>query len=78
MGAPNEEAPVRRTYEDTFMEEVRNLGPMRQRRIPSRFQDLDCLLVDSEIGEPNTVDEAWNGKQPVQSRKAMESEHSSL
>ena len=30
VGAPNEEAPVKRTYEDKFMEEVQNLGPIRQ------------------------------------------------
>ena len=48
VGAPpreslSEEEPVRRTYQDAFMEEVRNLGPVRQRRMPSRFQDYDCL-----------------------------------
>ena len=30
VGAPNEEAPVKRTYEDKFMEEVRNLRPVRE------------------------------------------------
>ena len=49
VGVPNEEAPVRRTYEDVFMEEVRNLSPVRERRMPSKFGDEDCLLVDSEI-----------------------------
>ena len=61
-GVPNEEAPVRRTYEDVFMEEVRNLPPVRERRMPSKFGDEDCLLVDSEIDEPKTVQEALNGE----------------
>ena len=78
VGVPNEEAPVRRTYEDVFMEEVRNLPPVRERRMPSKFGDEDCLLVDSEIDEPKTVQEALNGEQCVQWREAMESEYSSL
>ena len=78
VGVPNEEAPVRRTYEDVFMEEVRNLPPVRERRMPSKFCDEDCLLVDSEIDEPKTVQEALNGEQCVQWREAMESEYSSL
>ena len=83
VGAPpkeslNEEEPVRRTYEDAFMEEVRNLGPVRQRRMPSRFQDYDYLLVDSEIEDPSAVHEALNGKQSDQWKEAMKSEYSSL
>ena len=74
----NEEEPVRRTYEDAFMEEVRNLGPVRQRRMPSRFQDYDCLLVDSEIDEPSTVHEALNSDQCDRWKDAMKSEYSSL
>ena len=60
------------------MEEVRNLGPVRQRRMPSRFQDYDCLLVDSEIEDPSAVHEALNGKQSDQWKDAMKSEYSSL
>ena len=78
VGAPSEEAPVRRTYEDAFMEGVQNLGPVRQRRMPSRFQDYDCLLVNSEIDEPKTVHEALSGEQSIQWREAMKSEYSSL
>ena len=66
MGAPNEEAPVKSTYEDKFMEEVRNLGPVRQRRKPIRFRDCDdddCLLVNSVMEEPKAVHEALNGEQ---------------
>ena len=66
VGAPNEEAPVKRTYEDKFMEEVRNLTPVREWRKPRRFRDDDdddCLLVNSEMEEPKTVHEALNGEQ---------------
>jgi len=67
VGAPNEEAPVKRMYEDKFMEEVRNLGPLRQRKEPSRFRDDDgdCILVNSEVEEPKTVHEAFNGEQSI-------------
>ena len=62
MGAPNEEVPVKRTYEDRCMEEVRNLGPVRHRRKPIRFRDDDdgdvCLLVNSVMEEPRTIHEA--------------------
>ena len=83
VGAPpieslSEEEPVRRTYEDAFIEEVRNFGPVRQRRMPSRFQDYDCLLVDSEIDDPSTVHEALNVKQSDQGKEAMKSEYSSF
>ena len=63
------------------MEEVRNLGPVRERRKPSRFRDDDdddCLLVNSEMEEPKTVHEALNGEQSSQWREAMKSEYSSL
>ena len=79
VGATNEEAPVKRTYEDLFMEQVRNLGPVRQRKRPNRFQDDDeCLVTSSEIEEPKTVHEALNGEQSIQWKEAMESEYSSL
>ncbi|KAK3749555.1 hypothetical protein QZH41_007287 [Actinostola sp. cb2023] len=80
VGVPVGEAPVGRTYEDTFIEEVQNLGP-RQRRPPRRFRDDSCLLVDSltsEIDEPNSVDEALKGELSAQWQEAMNSEYSSL
>ena len=82
VGAPSEEAPVKRAYDDKFMEEVRNLGPVRQRRKPIRFRDDDdddddCLLVNSVMEEPKTVHEALNGGQSSRWKEAMESEYSS-
>lgn len=81
VGAPpreslREEEPVRRTYEDAFMEEVQNLGPVRQRRMPNRLQDYDCLYVESEIDDPGTIHEAFNGKRSDQWKEAMKSEYS--
>ena len=73
-----EEEPVRRTYEDAFMEEVQNLGPVRQRRMPNRLQDYDCLFVESEIDDPGTIHESLNGKRSDQWKEAMKSEYSSL
>lgn len=66
------------TYEDVFMETARNLPPVRERGLPSRFCDEDCQLVDSESYEPKTVHEALNGEQTTQWREAMESEFSFL
>lgn len=78
----NVEAPVRReTYEDAFMEQVRQLGPVRQRRAPNKYADEDCLLTDSltsDIDEPKSVEDALNGKHSTQWREAMNSEYSSL
>ena len=71
-----EEEPVRRTYEDAFMEEVQNLGPVRQRRMPNRLQDYDCLYVESEIDDPGTIHEAFNGKRSDQWKEAMKYEYS--
>ena len=41
------EEPAKKTYEDAFMEKVQGIGPIRQRKIPTRFQDEDCLVVNS-------------------------------
>jgi len=60
----NIEAPVRReTYEDAFMEQVRRLGPVRQRTAPNKYADEDCLLTDSlasDIDEPKSVEDTFN------------------
>ena len=32
------------TYEDTFMLQVRNLGPTRQRKAPDRFHLEECFM----------------------------------
>ncbi|MEL7342345.1 MAG: reverse transcriptase domain-containing protein, partial [Bacteroidota bacterium] len=79
VGEP--QVPLRRqTFEDAFMEQVSQLGPVRQRRPPARY-DEECLLMDSlttEIDEPNSVEEALHGEHSVQWKEAMQSEYSSL
>ena len=47
VGAPNEEEPVKRTYEDKFMEEVQNLGPTRQRRLKMMIDYLSIQKLMS-------------------------------
>ena len=72
VGVPNEEAPVKRTYEDKFMDEVRNLGPVRERRKPSRFRDDDdddCLLVNSEMEEPKN--DTWDIVPPPEGKNIV-------
>ena len=51
------------------MKDGRNLGSVRRHRMPSRFQDYDCLLVDSEINEPSTVYERWTVKNLTSGKK---------
>ena len=52
---------VGETYEETFMRQVDNLGPKRQRRAPNQFHPDSCNLIESltnDINEPKTVQEA--------------------
>ena len=43
--------PSSKTDEDLFMENVKNLGPRRQRRIPKRFSDDVCSAINSLTSE---------------------------
>eukprot|EP00794_Sanderia_malayensis_P004195 gene4195-4754_t len=43
QAVPNEERSKGRTYEESFMEEVKSLRPVRERRPPLRFEDEECL-----------------------------------
>ena len=73
--------PVGATYEERFMEEVRNLGPKRQHKVPERFNQDNCFLSESfeeDIDEPMTVSEALKGKHAVQWQDAINSEYNSL
>ena len=40
-------ASVGATYEDTFMQQVRSLGPTRQRKSPERFHPEECFVSES-------------------------------
>ena len=44
--------------------------------MPNRRQDYDCLYVESEIDDPGTIHEAFNGKRSDQWKEAMKSEYS--
>ena len=81
VGERSKARPLRRTYEDSFMEEVRNLRGERERRKPRRFEDDDCMraeLLTSEIDEPKSLHEALNRKESVQWQEAVNAEYSSL
>ena len=70
-----------KTYEDLFMENVKNLGPTRQRRIPRKFSDDACPAIDSltsEIDEPSGIEDALNSEHSRYWKDAMISEYSSL
>ncbi|XP_044182009.1 uncharacterized mitochondrial protein AtMg00820-like [Acropora millepora] len=75
----SEDVPsVGATYEDTFMQQVRSLGPTRQRKAPERFDPEECFISKSltaENEEPQSMKEALDGKN---SRKWMDAEYSSL
>lgn len=52
----NVEGSIRRvTCEDAFIEQVRNLGPVRQNRAPNKYANEDCLLVDSLTSDINEL-----------------------
>ena len=73
--------PVGATFEERFMEEVRNLGPKRQHKVPERFNSNSCSLSESfkeEVDEPVTVSEALSSKHAVQWQDAINSEYNSL
>lgn len=44
--------------------------------MPNRLQDYDCLYVESEIDDPGTIHEAFNGKRSDQWKEAMKYEYS--
>ena len=80
---------VKPTYEETFMEQVKNLGPERSKRGPLRYRETEtvnvvreeCLVTDSliaDIDEPRTLKQALSSPNSVQWKEAMNSEYSSL
>ena len=76
-----EQVPEPKTYEELFLENIRNLGSVRQRRIPSRFGEDVCAVVDSltsDVNEPKGIEEALNSKHSNEWKEAMISEYTSL
>ena len=73
--------PMGETYEDNFMREVQNLNLQRERRPPRRFDDevYNCSEdLTADINEASNINEAWNGKNSTEWKKAAESEYKSL
>ena len=42
---------VKATYEDTFMQQVRSLGPTREIKAPERFHPEECFISESLTAE---------------------------
>ena len=73
--------PVGANYEDNFMREVENLNPQRVRRPPQRYDEelYNCTEdLTADINEPCNINEAWNGRNSAEWKKATESEYESL
>jgi hypothetical protein len=73
-------ADVAATYEETFMNQVNNLGGARVRRAPKRFDD-ECLFTESlldDIDEPKTFKAACRDAHASQWEHAMRDEFNSL
>jgi hypothetical protein len=63
------------------MENVQYLGPVRQRKVPSKFRDDACPVIDSltsELDEPVGVQDALNSERSEHWENSMISEYSSL
>ena len=63
------------------MEEVRNVRPVRKRKLPTRYRDEECLAVNSltaNIDEPESVKEALSGEMSKNWEEAMNNENKSL
>ena len=86
VGENNEDNPVKATYEETFMQQVRNIGAKRERKPPRRLiEEISnytehCFMTESltsESDEPKSPSEALNSKHSDQWKEAMDSEYSS-
>ena len=77
---------VGKTYEETYMNQIQNLGSSRQRRAPARLiEDLnlseECNLIESlisDIDEPKSFKDAVSGGNASQWESALNAEYASL
>ena len=80
-GNMNRNNQVGATYEDNFMEGVRQVGEKRVRRPPARYVE-ECHITNNltadNIDEPSNVHEAITGEYSSEWKNAMESEYNSL
>lgn len=69
------------SYEETFMKQVQNLGTKRQRRAPTKFSPDERNLTEpmtAENEEPQSINEALDGKDANKWKQALEEEYNSL
>ena len=87
VGETAENDPVKAPHEDTFMQQVREMGTRRKLKLPKRLiEEISahadhCLISESLVStsdEPKSINEEWNGKQSKQWKQAMNSEYDSL
>ena len=86
--APRNAHRVKSTYEDTFLDQVANLDPVRIRKPPTRFVEEDtadlafdtCCLASlvSDLDEPKSFKQAAGGKNAEKWNLAMSDEFNSL
>ena len=79
--SPESLPSVRATSEDTFMQQVRSLGPNRQRKALERFHPEECFMSESltaENEEPQSLKEALGGNNSKKWKEALDAEYSSF
>ena len=79
--SPGNLSSVGATYEDTFMQQVRSLGPTRQRKAPDRCHPEECFISESltaENEEPQSLKEALDGNDSKEWKEVLDAEYSSL
>ena len=72
---------MKATYEDIYLQQVRSLGPTTQRKAPERFHPEECFTSESltsENEEPQSMKEAWNGKNSKKWKEALDAEYTSV
>ena len=80
MVEATENDPVNASHENTFMQQVREIGAKRERKPPKRLiEEIStcaehCLISESLVSEsdtPKTVNEACNRNDSGQRKQAM-------
>ena len=69
------------TYDDTFMQQVRSLGPTRQRKAPHRFHPEECFMSESLTArneKPQSLKEALGGNNSKEKKEVLDAEYSPL
>ena len=70
---------VKPTYEETFMDKVKNIGTVRNRKLPLKLREENAYLtLTVDVDEPRTVQEAITSSYSSEWCEAMEDEYRSL